>query len=146
MCFLSLNNVCLKHFLFQAGLTRYYDNGNYAFYKIRDMLLEFQRNLIFHHRLLINIQILNFMEIWRVESELMQSEKQVWRSKLSQFVILRTRLNSLVRFLLSFLRFCLKLLTLTLNEKLWVSFQIISKWLPKNHSITRKYSLIHPIK
>ena len=39
--------VCLKQFLLQEELTRYYDDWNYAFYKIPNMLVRFQKNLRF---------------------------------------------------------------------------------------------------
>jgi hypothetical protein len=55
---LDFNNGCLKRFLFQEELTRYYDKCKYVFYKIPNIIVEFQTNLIFHHRLLRNIQIL----------------------------------------------------------------------------------------
>jgi hypothetical protein len=40
-----------------------------------------------------DFQILNLMTFWRVESGVLQSEKQIWRSKYSNFIILRTILS-----------------------------------------------------
>jgi len=44
------------------------------------MFVEFQCNLIFLHKFPRNIRTLNFMTIRRMESELLQSERQTWRS------------------------------------------------------------------
>jgi hypothetical protein len=54
----------------------------------RDIFVEFQTNLIFLNRFPRNIQILIFKKIRRVESELLQSERQMWRGTYWYFVIL----------------------------------------------------------
>ena len=48
----------------------------FAFNKITDMFFRFQINLIFLNRFLRNIQILNFITVRRVESEILQSERR----------------------------------------------------------------------
>jgi len=68
------------------------------------MFVELQSNLILLHKFPRNIQTLNLVTIRPVESELLQSERQTWRSKYSQFVILRNRLNLRHSFLVSFCR------------------------------------------
>jgi hypothetical protein len=115
MCFLNFWRVCLKHFLLPEEQTRYYDKCQYVFYKIADMLVEFQSKAIILHRSLRNIQILNLMIIWCMRSEVLLSERQYWRSKFSQFLILRTRLKFWSGFLVSFLRSCKKILTFAFN-------------------------------
>ena len=113
MWFLIFKNVCMKHFLFQEELTRYYEKRKYAFYKISDLLVAFQRNFIFLHRLLRNIQILNFMKIWR-EIQVVSIIKTDIAEKI-HFVIFQTRLKSWVGSLVSFLRLCMNILSLTFN-------------------------------
>jgi len=51
-------------------ILRYYDKYKYYFYKINDKLFRFQMKLIFLHRFLRNLQILNFVSIHQVEPEL----------------------------------------------------------------------------
>jgi len=115
MCFLRFNNICLKHFLFQEELTVYYDNCKYSFYGIPDIFVRFQRKLVFRHRFLGNNQILNFTKISSVEYELLQSERQKLRRKYIQFVFLATCLKSRLGILVSFIIFCMNLLTFTFN-------------------------------
>jgi len=84
---------CLKHFLLLEELTEYYDKCNHDLHNISDMFVRFQRNLSFHYRVLRNIQILNFITYLQFKSDLLQSERQIWRCKFSKFLILRTRQN-----------------------------------------------------
>jgi len=47
MCFLIFKEVSMKHYLFQGELKRYCVKCRSVFYKLDDMLVEFQNKLFF---------------------------------------------------------------------------------------------------
>jgi hypothetical protein len=62
-------------------------------------------------------KILNCLIFLRLDSDMLQTERQTWRIKCSNFVILRNRPKLWIGFLMSFHRPCVEILALILIRK-----------------------------
>jgi len=117
--------VCLKHFLLQEELTRYFDNCKYSFYKITDMFLGFQRNLIFLHKVFRNTSILNIMNF--VQWNPSCCNRKGWHEGLNKFA---KSPNIEISFLVSFHWTCVELLTFISIKKREILFKLLANNYP----------------
>ena len=91
MFVLIFSNVCVIHFYFKNKW--YIMKKEWMPFVKYTTCLSQSKELYFVRQFLRNFAKFNFVSFLWVQSELLQAERQIWRSKYCKLIILRTRLN-----------------------------------------------------